>query len=270
MLAEVAREHSLERYTLQTHKHILKYLRQDNGGSFVVKFSIGAVVALLFLALTLSIQVPGAHASAYTTPCAQSDQRYTVVQGDTLSWIAYRFRTTWQNLATHGRLDNPDLIFVGQVVCIPVQGYSTNTQVQQVKTAQHATQSKPAQQVHQPKQPAPVVVPPTNVPYNPPATATPAPATGNTGGTGSIPAIINSVFGAYGPAAVSVATCESGLNPGAYNPSGASGLFQIMPGTWAGTSQAGSSPYNAYANAVAAHEIFVRDGYSWREWTCRP
>lgn len=253
---------------MQTHKHILKYLRQDNGGNFVVKSSIGVVVALLFLALTLIVHVPSAHASAYTTPCAKSDQHYTVVQGDTLSWIAYRFHTNWSNLASYGRIDNPDLIFVGQVVCIPVQGFSTNTHVQQVRTAPHTapvTHNNPPQQVQQPKQAAPVVVPPTSVPYNPPPTAIPAPATG-----GSVPAIINQVFGAYGPAAVNVARCESGLNPGAYNPSGATGLFQIMPGTWAGTSQAGGSPYNAYANAVAAHEIFVRDGYSWREWTCQP
>jgi len=82
--------------------------------------------------------------------------------------------------------------------------------------------------------------------------------------------MIDSAFGAYGPGAINVARCESGLNPNAYNASGAAGLFQIMPGTWAGTSEAGQSPFNAAANIAAAHQIFVRDGYSWREWTCQP
>jgi hypothetical protein len=64
------------------------------------------------------------------------------------------------------------------------------------------------------------------------------------------------------------------LNPGAYNPtsiggSHAAGVFQILfPSTWARTSEAGYSPYNALANIRAAHEIFVRDGYSWHEWSC--
>jgi len=92
----------------------------------------------------------------------------------------------------------------------------------------------------------------------------------------SVQAIINQVFGPYGPAAIRVATCESGLNPNAYNPvsvagSHAEGLFQILvPSTWRTTSQANRSPYDAWANTLAAHEIFVRDGYSWREWGCKP
>jgi hypothetical protein len=89
-----------------------------------------------------------------------------------------------------------------------------------------------------------------------------------------ITSMIYQVFGPYGAQAVRIATCESTLNPNATNSqyignSRAAGLFQILyPSTWYGTSQAARSPYDAYANTVAAHEIFVRDGYSWREWEC--
>jgi hypothetical protein len=88
----------------------------------------------------------------------------------------------------------------------------------------------------------------------------------------SVPAMIDQVFGPYAPGALNVAECESGLNPSAYNPtSGAAGLFQILyPSTWDTTSEAGMSPYDPMANIEAAHEIFVRDGYSWREWVCQP
>lgn len=88
--------------------------------------------------------------------------------------------------------------------------------------------------------------------------------------------IIRSVFGSYADAAISVATCESGLNPNAVNPtsiggSHATGLFQILyPSTWNTTSQAGNSPYDATANTRAAYEIFSRDGYNWHEWSCQP
>lgn len=91
-------------------------------------------------------------------------------------------------------------------------------------------------------------------------------------GHAAIIAMIDRVFGADAPEAVRVARCESGLNPKAYNPGSghAEGLFQILyPSTWSRTSQASHSPFDAMANILAAHEIFVRDGHSWREWTCR-
>jgi hypothetical protein len=95
-------------------------------------------------------------------------------------------------------------------------------------------------------------------------------------GKGQVVSIIQSVFGSYANAAITVATCESGLNPLAENHtsiggSHAAGLFQILyPSTWKTTSQAGNSPYDATANTKAAYQIFKRDGYNWHEWSCQP
>ncbi len=92
----------------------------------------------------------------------------------------------------------------------------------------------------------------------------------------SLERMIYNVFGSDGPAAVHIAMCESSMNPHAVNPisvggSHAIGLFQILsPSTWHGTSQASKSPFNARANTLAAYNIFLRDGHSWREWACRP
>ncbi len=93
-------------------------------------------------------------------------------------------------------------------------------------------------------------------------------------GQAAVIAMINQVFGSYAYGALNVARCESGFNPLAYNPisnggNHAEGVFQILyPSTWSSTSEASSSPYSAMANILAAHQIFVRDGYSWREWSC--
>ncbi len=89
--------------------------------------------------------------------------------------------------------------------------------------------------------------------------------------SGSVQSMIISTFGPYAGAALNVARCESGYNPNAYNASsGASGVFQFLHSTWLTTSYAGYSPFNAWANIQAAHQVFVRDGYSWREWQCQP
>ncbi len=44
--------------------------------------------------------------------------QYTVVKGDTLSSIARKYDTTWQQLAKMNNLKNPDLIYPGQVIVI--------------------------------------------------------------------------------------------------------------------------------------------------------
>jgi len=120
------------------------------------------------------------------------------------------------------------------------------------------------------------------VPIPPTPTPTPKPKPQYSPPTGSNPGqqvIINdivAVFGSYSSGALAVARCESGYDPNARNPyaignSHAEGVFQILyPSTWDGTSYHSYSPYNYDANIHAAHEIFARDGYTWREWQCQP
>jgi len=84
---------------------------------------------------------------------------------------------------------------------------------------------------------------------------------------------ITQIFGEHAGQALQVARCESGLNPHAFNPSGATGLFQIMPGTWNGTP---FQPYtwakatNMWLNTQVAYSLFCEDGYQWRQWACKP
>lgn len=101
------------------------------------------------------------------------------------------------------------------------------------------------------------------------ATYQAAPAIG--GGGGSIVDIIYAAaarYGQSGDAMLRVARCESSLNPGAVNASsGASGLFQFMPGTWRTTPYAGSSIFDPWASANAAAWMWSvgRRG----EWACQ-
>ena len=119
----------------------------------------------------------------------------------------------------------------------------------------------------------PWVPTPTPTPKPTPVPAFSAPAGANPGQQAVINDIV-AIFGSYANGAINVARCESGFDPNAWNPyaiggSHASGVFQILyPSTWDTTSWASSSPYNYDANIRAAHQIFVRDGYSWREWSC--
>jgi len=62
------------------------------------------------------------------------------------------------------------------------------------------------------------------------------------------------------------ASCESTLNPLARNPSGASGLLQFLPSTWATTPFARFSLFSPYASALAGGWMLA---HGRDEWQCR-
>lgn len=84
--------------------------------------------------------------------------------------------------------------------------------------------------------------------------------------------IIEDAFSPLGQAAVvwamRVAWCESRYHPNSVNSdSGASGLFQFMPGTWKGTPWGNQSPFDPVANAQAAAWLYSH--YGPQRWTCQ-
>jgi hypothetical protein len=68
--------------------------------------------------------------------------------------------------------------------------------------------------------------------------------------------------------AMNVAWCESRYHPNSVNSSsGAAGLFQFLPSTWAFTPYASYSPFDPKYNALAAAWLYHRDGPS--QWVCQ-
>lgn len=104
-----------------------------------------------------------------------------------------------------------------------------------------------------------------------PADDTSAPPADQSASGDDIVSIIYAAADRYGQSRedmLRVATCESNLDPSAVNPSsGASGLFQFMPSTWASTPYADDDIFDAWASANAA-------GWMWsvgrrNEWECQ-
>ena len=132
-------------------------------------------------------------------------------------------------------------------------------------TTEPPTTAPPVSRVVTPTTAPPTTAPPTTAP---PTTAPPPPA-------GSIEAIIHAHFGAAGADAVTIARCESGLNPSAVGGSGATryyGLFQLSTHHAAAFGQVtGRSFEEAWsdpnANAQYAAWLYGRSG--WSPWGCR-
>lgn len=87
----------------------------------------------------------------------------------------------------------------------------------------------------------------------------------------SVEGMIRQVFGAAAPRALRIARCESNLVPTARNPSGASGVFQIMLPLHSGRFYArGWSPADwrdPWKNIVVAHDLYLDSGFG--PWVCK-
>jgi len=130
---------------------------------------------------------------------------------------------------------------------------------------------------------SPPGAPPTT---QPPTTTTPTTSGGGGGGPWNHPPAVEqwrSLVQQHFPAsrveeALRIMDCESNGDPNAYNPySGASGLFQFLPSTWASTAPkagyAGASVFDPEANTASAAWLGSRyeelGEYFWQAWSCR-
>jgi hypothetical protein len=88
--------------------------------------------------------------------------------------------------------------------------------------------------------------------------------------SGDMASLICSVFVNNCARAVQVAKCESGLNPSAYNRSGASGLFQLLGhgSMFVAHGWSAGDVFDPYKNTVVAFDL-SRGGTNWSPWVCR-
>lgn len=80
-------------------------------------FSRATMVLLVLLVLVAATATPTL--AAVPSDCKQT---HTVKAGEYLSVIASTYKTTWQTLAQINQLKDPNLIYVGQVLCVSTTG----------------------------------------------------------------------------------------------------------------------------------------------------
>ena len=178
----------------------------------------------------------------FATGAIASAESYTVKSGDTLSEIAKEKNTSVEKIVELNRIENPDLIKVGQILELDEEKnseVSTEITTEEAVTYEDVTYNAPA----------------ASTTYSQPATNTSSNVVlpnGNTAGaTGSYAAArMAELTGVPASTWEHIIARESNGQVNAYNPSGASGLFQTMPG-WGSTAtvddqiQAAYRAYNA-------------------------
>jgi LysM repeat protein len=172
---------------------------------------------------------------------------YTVVSGDTLNGIARRFGTSATALASANAIGNPNAIYVGQVIAVPMSTRSGTTGGAPT-VAPGVIVDVP---LGSPGDPAPTTIPsPVVQPPPPPASAGTLPAAlfGSTAKDPARLALIPSfdrwadTYGVPRNLVKGLAFVESGWRANALSSSGAVGIGQLMPDTsrWVATTMLGT------------------------------
>lgn len=196
------------------------------------------------------------------TDASASYSSYTVRSGDTLSGISrkeYGSAGCWPGIwgANTGKISNPNLIYTGQEFSIPS---ACSTQGPAMQTASTVGGTSPVGQGGDSN-------PGVQQKFTPPP---PAPVTGGFYDTVLSYAQLEALWVAGGgPAwaeshAAEIAECESGGNRYAYNPSGATGLWQIL----GQVTDFGGSLTDPWVNVHNAVAKFNASGQTFAQWVC--
>lgn len=164
---------------------------------------------------------PAVEATATPVPTATPEPwaTMTIREGDTLFDLALWFGLRPGDIARFNGLDIGGYVVVGQTVAIPIP------ESQMVMPPEPVLEEPPAVVAEVPE-PEPVPEPAAVATAPPTPVPTPPPPPVYSGTTDDVIAAICS-FAWDCDKMVSIAMCESGLNPNAYNPAGYYGLFQI-------------------------------------------
>jgi len=187
--------------------------------------------------------------SLFVSGVVVNAETYEVKNGDTLSEIAIKNNTTIEKLVELNQISNQDLIHAGQIIELGERSNSLINKVNTAKASQEPVAGASTNQV--------AAETTTTATYN----ATPVVtnsgngivlANGNTAGeTGSYAAArMAEMTGVPASTWEAIIARESNGQVNAANPSGASGLFQTMPG-WGSTATVDDqiqAAYNAYSN----------------------
>jgi hypothetical protein len=184
---------------------------------------------------------------------------YVVRDGDTLSLIARRLlghASDWPALwwANRSHVHNPAALEVGTTLNLSLPAHPHRLWL--LKAALAAIPQPVA-----PRRAASAVVTGQGTPV-------PVTAAAPVSGIYSYSALESLWVSAGGPAsaeaqAAQIAICESGGNPQAYNPSGATGLFQILGQVVPG------NLYDPMVNALNAVSKFHASGDTFAQWVCQ-